>query len=520
MSVPSHEELPPRLRALADLLPGAMRGHAGLHSYDGRAADLSPAGVRAHLEGLGGDPLDDPHDEAHLSAFENALRHELGELQWHRTNPLFHIGEMDLSDYERDYAPAAERDAARLAHLRLWPWLADNALASLDRVFAPIAESLLTAARGLVGSLPDDLPEDVRDAALVAHSRLMAHLEHAAEHGPEQAGLGAKTLSRLMGIGEAMEVDLDELAARADAERDRLRTRLAEAVGRLAPDREPMEFARELTRNHPGADGVLDAAREWTRLCREFTAERSLAPYGDGECKVDVPPPALRWGTAMMAWSGPWEADTASFYYVNPPDPEWSAEEADEWLEMFSHTTLPAVSVHEVAPGHYSHGRALRRLQSPVRRALPSMSFVEGWAHYVEEVCVDEGFGAYAAERIDDPEWTADHFEIGVWLEALVRVTRLAVAIGLHSGSMTVEEATARFTEDTALRGPAARAEAQRATFDPTYGRYTWGKLEILALRERARDKWGEDFSLPRFHRELLELGAPPLGLIDAVLDG
>ncbi|SIO90917.1 DUF885 family protein [Nocardiopsis sp. JB363] len=518
MSAPSHEELPPRLRAIAELLPSAMRAHAGLHSYDGRAADLSPSGVRALLERLGGDPLDHAHDEAHLTAFENALRHELGELQWHRTNPLFHIGEMDLSDYEREYAPAAERDAARLAHLRLWPWLADNALASLDRLSAPIAESLIGAARGLIGSLPDDLPEDVRDAALAAHSRLMAHLEHAAEHGPEQAGLGTETLARLLGTGEAMEVDLDELAARADVERDRLRSRLAEAAGRLAPDRDPMEFARELTRDHPGADGVLDAAREWTRLSLEFTTERSLAPYGDGECRVDVPPPALRWGTAMMAWSGPWETDTASFYYVNPPDPDWSEEEADEWLEMFSHTTLPAVSVHEVAPGHYSHGRALRRLQSPVRRALPSMSFVEGWAHYVEEVCVDEGFGAYAAERLDDPEWTADHFEIGVWLEALVRVTRLAVAIGLHSGSMTVEEATARFTEDTALRGPAARAEAQRATFDPTYGRYTWGKLEILALRERAREQWGEGFSLPRFHRELLELGAPPLGLIDEVL--
>ena len=81
-----------------------------------------------------------------------------------------------------------------------------------------------------VQRISDDLPEDVREAALVAHSRLMAHLEHAAEHGPEQAGLGAQTLSRLMGIGEAMEVDLDELAARADAERDRLRTRLAEVV--------------------------------------------------------------------------------------------------------------------------------------------------------------------------------------------------------------------------------------------------------------------------------------------------
>ncbi|MYR34060.1 DUF885 family protein [Nocardiopsis alba] len=519
MSERIHPELPPRLRALAELLPDAMRGHAGLHEYDGTAADLSPEGVRAHLERLGGDPLEDPHDEAHLTAFENGLRYELGELQSHRDNPLVHIGGMDLSDYEREYAPAAERDAARIAHLRLWPRLVDHAIASLDRVGAPTAKSLLGAARGLSGSLPDEMPEDVRRDALAAHARLVAHLEHAAEHGPEDVSLGGEALARLMGTPEAMEVDLTDLAARADAERDRLRALLAEATGRLAPGREPLEVARELTRDHPDTEGVLESARRWTELCLEFTAERGLAPYSDGECRVDVPPPAQRWATAMMAWSGPWERDTPSFYYVNPPDPEWSEQEADEWLEMFSHTTLPAVSVHEVAPGHYSHGRALRRLQSPVRRALPSMSFVEGWAHYVEEVCVEEGFGEYAAERLGDPDWTADHFEIGVWLEALIRVTRLAVAIGVHSGSMTVEEATARFVEDTPLQGPAALAEAQRATFDPTYGRYTWGKLEILALRERARERWGSGFSLQRFHRELLALGAPPLGLIDAILD-
>ncbi|USY21655.1 DUF885 domain-containing protein [Nocardiopsis exhalans] len=500
-------------------MPGGMREGAGMHEYDGRAADLSPKGVSAALAKLGGQPLADPHDEAHLSAFENALRYELGELQWHRANPLYHAGEMDLSGYDRAYAPEAERDAARTAHLRLWPSLADNAIAALDRLSAPIAQSLLGAVRGLAEGIPDSVSEDVRREALAAHARLLDHVEHAAEHGPDSAALGTEALSRLMGTGEAVEVDLDALAARADAERDRLRAKLAEATERLAPGRDPMEFSRELTRQHPDTDGVLGAARTWTRIALDFTEERGLAPYGDGECRVDVPPPALRWATAMMAWSGPWEQDNPSFYYITPPDSELSETEAAEWLEQFSHTTLPAVSVHEVAPGHFSHGRALRRAPSEVRRALHSMTFAEGWAHYAEEMCLEEGFGAYAAERLGDPDWTADHFEIGVWLEALIRVTRLSVAIGMHTGTMTVEEAAARFSEDTPLQGPAALSEARRATFDPTYGRYTWGKLEIMALRERAREQWGSEFSLPRFHRALLELGSPPLGLIPAALD-
>jgi uncharacterized protein (DUF885 family) len=105
-----------------------------------------------------------------------------------------------------------------------------------------------------------------------------------------------------------------------------------------------------------------------------------------------------------------------------------------------------------------------------------------------------------------------------VWLEALVRITRLACAIGVHSAGMTVAEGAARFEADTHLAGPAALSEARRATFDPTYGRYTWGKLEIMKLREEAREQWGAGFTLNRFHASLLSLGSPPLGLMGTAI--
>jgi uncharacterized protein (DUF885 family) len=143
-----------------------------------------------------------------------------------------------------------------------------------------------------------------------------------------------------------------------------------------------------------------------------------------------------------------------------------------------------------------------------VRRSLASLAFVEGWAHYVEELLVEEGF------REEDPR-----FAIGVWIEALVRVTRLAAALGVHRGTMTVEEATVRFRDDAFLEEPGAQSEARRATFDPTYGRYTWGKLEIQALRDEAVARWGPRFGLRRFHESLLELGAPPLGTIGDALE-
>ncbi|MBO0775876.1 MAG: DUF885 family protein, partial [Actinobacteria bacterium] len=336
---------------------------------------------------------------------------------------------------------------------------------------------------------------------------LVAHLEQAAQAGDPDAALGAAGLTALMGNSETIDLDLGALARRADAERDRLTERLADSCARIAPGRPPLETARELVRDHPGPEGVIDAARHWTKRAIEFTRERDLVPYHDGECLVGPAPESRRWSMAMMSTAAPGEPEGPSWYYITPPDPAWPQHEQEEWLEVFSSATLPGITVHEVAPGHFSHGRALRRAPTAVRRTLHSPAFVEGWAHYAEELCVEEGFCA------DDPR-----FAVGVWLEALVRVTRLACAIGVHTAGMTVAEGARRFERDTHLSGPAALSEARRATFDPTYGRYTWGKLEIMNLREQARQQWGAGFSLRRFHAALLGLGSPPLGLLGTAI--
>jgi Bacterial protein of unknown function (DUF885) len=297
------------------------------------------------------------------------------------------------------------------------------------------------------------------------------------------------------------------MAARADTERDRLRAMLEQACDRLAPGRPIAELVPELLRDHPDADGVIAEAQALTDEVIAWATERRLVPYSDGTCVVAPAPESRQWAMAMMAWAAPGEPDTPSFYWVTPPRPEWPEHEQAEWLQVFSRTTLPAITVHEVAPGHFSHGLALRHAPTEPRRLFGSDAFVEGWAHYVEEVAIDEGFHA------DDPRYV-----IGVSVEALLRVTRLACAIGLHANGMTVAEAARRFEQDAFLAGQAALSEARRGTFDPTYGRYTWGKLEILDLRERARRDWGAGFDLPRFHAAMLELGAPPLGLLPYAL--
>jgi hypothetical protein len=499
-------ELNARVRAICDLNVALAREEAGRHEYDGAVQDLSPAGVASGLERLAaardaGPPLADSHDEAHLRAFEDRQQIVFRDLQLHRRTPMHLLDDLDLSVYDKDYAPAAQRARARERHLAQWPASISAGLSSLDLLSAPVARALLGAVRGLAAGV-------TQEAALSAHARLVEHVEEAAVNGDPDPALGEAGLAALMGVSEAMTVDVNTLAARADAERDRLLYRLRESCALLDPSRDPLDLARSLVRDHPDRTGVIEAARYWTSRAIEFTAARDLAPYHDGTCVVSEAPESRRWAMAMISMNAPGEADGPSYYYITPPDPSWPAEQAEEWLEVFSATTLPVITVHEVAPGHFSHGRALRQAPSEVRQTLQSAAFVEGWAHYAEELCVEEGFLS------DDPR-----FAIGVWLEALVRVTRLACALGVHAGGMTVARAAARFEEDTHLLGEAALSEARRATFDPTYGRYTWGKLEIMALRDRARHSWGAGYSLQRFHKALLDLGAPPLGLAGAAID-
>jgi uncharacterized protein (DUF885 family) len=209
----------------------------------------------------------------------------------------------------------------------------------------------------------------------------------------------------------------------------------------------------------------------------------------------------------MLAWAAPGDPDSPSNYDITPPDNAWPKSEQSDWLAMFNRTSMQAITVHEVAPGHFAHGRSLRRLTSPVRQTLIGSAFTEGWAHYAEEMVYDEGF------RADDPRYA-----IGMCLEALCRLTRLTCAIDLHSGEIDVSEAARRFQERAYLTPPVALSEARRGTFDPGYGMYTWGKWEILKVREQARSSWGNEFTLPRFHTALMTLGAPPLGLLGSVL--
>jgi hypothetical protein len=309
-----------RLKAVWNVNIPVIRELAGVHDYDGVVMDLSPSGRRAALGRLGpaspDERLADRHDESHLSAAEQAAQAgaEAEVLRW---NPLPHIQNLDLSCYDREYAPERQRRRAREAHLAQWPEAIDASLESLQAIPAPVADALVGTVKGLADGITGTT--DVEVAARQAHVRLLGRIQEAAVSGNPDASLGGVALTRLLGAAESMPVDLGRLEERADSERERLRARLNEACEQLSPGVTPSQLVQELLSDHPGEDGIYAAARETIDEATAFVIDNDLLPAPGGTCQVGPAPASRRWAAAMMYWTGPFEDDAPARFCGHRP---------------------------------------------------------------------------------------------------------------------------------------------------------------------------------------------------------
>jgi uncharacterized protein (DUF885 family) len=252
----------------------------------------------------------------------------------------------------------------------------------------------------------------------------------------------------------------------------------------------------------PAASELLAGATKLVEKSRAFVVDENLVTVPtDERATLKETPPYMRWNAAFLNMPGPFDSAKEAFYYITLPDPSWPHKEQLEYI--FPWGTLMATTVHEVYPGHFLQGLWLRKAPTKVQKMVESYSFVEGWAHYSEQLMVEQGFGA------DDPQ---NH--LGQLSDALLRNCRFVVAIGVHAEGMSLDEAAKHFRDDCFQDKATAREQAVRATFDPGYFAYTVGKLQILQLREDVKAKLGERFDLKAFHDALLSHGSPPVALV------
>ena len=517
----------------------------GLHEYDGRITDFSRASLDAELRRL--KEFDrklaklSPRKLTREAAFDYRvlqanIRSEIFNFEQDESftrDPMTYAGAMDLTQYvKRDYAPLAKRVRAIITIEQQTTALFSAARANLVRVLPkPLVETAIEVAEGNISFLEKDLPlavQPVNDAKLLAEftaanrlaltelSNYVAWLQR--EHLPQADGsfaLGREKYRAFMRLTEFVELTPEQLLAIGLRELKAEQQRFAEAAKLIDATKHPHEVFKAIQKDHPTPAGLIPDTRKNLEAIREFTVAQKLVTIpSDVRVKVEeTPPPFRRTSFASMDSPGVFETNaTEAYYYVTPTEPEWPEKQKDEWLTAFNYYTTDVVSIHEAYPGHYVQYLALKASgASRLAKMFSSYAFVEGWAHYTEQMFLDAGFPPAGTS---EEKLRAAKYRLAQSDEALLRICRLCVSIKLHTQKMTVDEATKFFMENCYYEEKTARQEAVRGTFDPGYLNYTLGKLMILKLRADWQAQQGSRFSLQNFHDELLRHGMPPLPLL------
>jgi Bacterial protein of unknown function (DUF885) len=510
----------------------------GLHEYDGRLPDLSRdatdrwAGradeLLRRLRALSADGLsaDRRYDRTLLEMTLESPLFDLRDSRELDQNPMVYIRGLSLTPYSvRAYAPLSVRAEAMRRHLAAVPDFLRRGLARLEpEVPAPFVDFGIRVAHGIesnfremesvVGPLGKAVLgpiQEVRDPAVVSVQTFASRLEKEwLPRATDRFALGPERYQKLLWVRERIRAPFTDLlaAGRADLERNQARLRAVAAAAQ--PPTDGPGLLERAAAIHPSADQLVARARDFVDETKFFVREKELVTIPEpAVCRVDETP-AYHRALSTASMNPPGVFDTAGeegIYFVTPVDPSWSPKTQEEWLRSFNDPVLRNVTAHEVYPGHYLHFLHLRRSSgSLVRKTFQSNAFVEGWAHYAEQLVVEQGLGAGAPEA-----------EAAQLYDALLRDCRLIVSVGLHTQGMTLSEAAAVFQRDGYWEPIVAEREAGRGTYDPDYFGYTVGKLAILDARRKHLTS-GFGGSLRAFHDRLLGFGAPPVGFLDELL--
>ena len=515
----------------------------GIHVHDDLLEDLSRQAIDRQIRDLGGfarrlaaiDPsrLTDV-ERLERPALENSIRARLFELEQVRTwerNPQFYADIIATSIAGQalfEYAPLSERARRIVSKLRQVPRLVQAARDNIKDPPGIFVKAGLESMRGTRRFIDEDLPRafsrlddlhilgDLADTSMDASAALASYIEYLEQDlAPRSKGtfrLGREKFQEKLRLDEGIDIDADALLGIALRELHNVQEEFRRVAGRLNGGDPVAAWERTKAQHPPAGQLVRTAQEQLGELAAFINRERIITLPNGAAVEVAPTPQFYRWTFASMWTPGPFEArPLRATYYITDVDPAWTAERQAEHLRDFSYGTLWAISIHEVFPGHFLHYQHLRQVESKLRKSIlfSSTAFVEGWAHYCEQMMLDEGF------RRNEPG-----VRLGQLAEALVRLCRCIVGIRLHCEDLSVEQGVRFFRDEAYLEEGSARREAERGTFDPAYVLYSIGKLMLLKLRDDYKTKQGSKYSLRDFHDSLLANGTVPIWLHRALMLG
>jgi uncharacterized protein (DUF885 family) len=508
----------------------------GIHTHDDLVEDLSRQGIEQHTHALSGfarrlqdiNPSDlTPVERAEKPMVAANIQARMFELEHTRTwerNPQLYADTICSSIAGQvvfSHAPIQERARRVLSKLRQTARLVQAARDNIKDPPGIFVKVGLETFRGALKFIHEDLPKafsalddmhllgDLADASTEAAHAIGSYIQYLDEVlAPKSRGsfrLGREMFEKKLRLDEGISLDADRLLTIALRELQTTQEAFKSAAGRLDGG-DPIAAWRIAKQNHPAPGGLVKAAQDQLDELVTFIDRNGIISRPEAEPVVAAPTPDFyRWSSASMWVPGPFEQKpTRAYYYLTDADPSWTEEKKEEHLRDFSYSTLWSISIHEVYPGHFLHVQHLRRVESKVRKSImfSPASFVEGWAHYCEQMMVEAGLG-----RNDET------LRLGQLSEALIRLARFVVSIRMHVEDMSVEQAMRFFRDETFLEEGTARREAERGTFDPTYLVYSVGKLMLLKLRRDYKEQQGGRYSQRAFHDQLLANGTATFGV-------
>lgn len=515
----------------------------GFHQYDGRLADLTELAHARRidlLKGLlgrvqafrAGRLLPDEAIDAEI--LEGQIRAELLELEtlatW-KKNPVPYIslpGHAVHLLMKREFALPSERLRSVVARLHAVPAVMAAMRANVTNPPKEYSELAVRVAEETVRFFREGVMEwGQRAAGLdnrlqkqfeVANSLAASSLEESArwlkaELLPRSKGdyaIGAEGFRKKLLYEEMVDVPLEQLLAIGEARLERDYKDFVETAREIDPKKTAAQVMKEISGKHPGERDLVASARDTLEGLRRFLAEKQIVTVpSEARPLVQETPPFARIGIfAAMDAPGAYETSGAeAFYYVTPPEASWDAARRQQHLRLFNGPLMQVISIHEVYPGHYLQSLYQREYPTRTRKLVSCATNAEGWAHYAEQMMVEEGYGG------GDPRVRLAQLQ-----QALLRDCRFLVGIKLHTQRMSVEEGARVFVEKAFQEPANAYEEARRGTYNPTYLAYTLGKLQIQELRLDYRQAKGAAYSLRQFHDDFLRQGAIPIKMVRRIL--
>ncbi len=515
----------------------------GVHTHDDLLEDLSRQGVENETHALAGylrrlgeihtDGLTPVERLEHrmLTANLQARMFELEQVRTWERNPQTYadlIASSLMGQTLFAHAPTPERARRVLSKLRQTPRLIQAARDNIKDPPGIYVKVGIETLRGAQKVIDDELPRafgdvddlhllgDLADAQVEASHAVAAYVQEletaVAPKARASFRLGRDKFEQKLRLEEGLGIPVDRLLAIATRELQSTQDAFKTVAGRMNGG-DPLDAWTKTKARHPAPGELVGVGREQLDELITFLERHSLITLPASEAITVAPTPDFyRWSFASMWTPGPFESKpTRAYYYLTDVDRSWPAERQEEHLRDYNYPTLWSISIHEVYPGHFLHYQHLRKVESKVRKSImfAPASFVEGWAHYCEQMMIEAGFG-----RQDYG------IQLGQLAESLIRLARFIVCIKLHAEDMSVEQGVRFFREEAYMEEASARREAERGTFDPTYLVYSVGKLMLLKLRQDLKQQQGKTFSLRAFHDALLASGTAPFWLHRQLLLG